>query len=68
MGARGAEHAPKERRAGAPQVAENAAVTGVGCRTRHAGGDVCYGPHQRGSVARSLHRGHGLSHRLDGLD
>jgi len=29
MGARGVEHAPKERRAGAPYVAENAAATGT---------------------------------------
>ena len=29
MGARGAEHASAERRAGAPYVAENAAGTGV---------------------------------------
>ena len=29
MGARGAEHAPAERRAGAPHVAENAAATGA---------------------------------------
>ena len=29
MGARGAEHAPAERRAGAPHVAENVAATGA---------------------------------------
>ena len=27
------------------------------CRIRHTGGHVRYGPHQRGSMARSLHRG-----------
>ena len=69
--ARGAEHAPAERRAGASHVAENAAAKGGGhergCRTSHAGGHVCYGPHQRVSVARSLHGGRGSRHRLDGL-
>ena len=58
--ARGAEHASEERRAGTPDVAQNAAATGAVAHVRN-------GPHQRGSVARSLHRGRGSRHRLDGL-